>query len=282
MEMAGLFDALPVDRATIMATPTRRIRRVRYGDASIVVDSADELSLVLNLSEAHRAIRRSNGRSLEAQPRVGAVTVIPPGCPTTFVLNGTATVLMFRLSWAELRGWYTEEHGLDPDRLEFEPRLAFADHILARLLCCTAVCDATAEEEMLRSIAERLFTAHRARPSGADPRSAGGLSPARLRRVLQRIESAPDEPTMVSTLATEAGMSTFHFAREFHRATGSPPHRYMLQRRIARAIALLADRRLAIADVAVGAGFSHASHLAKHMRRMTGLSPSAFRTNILL
>lgn len=279
--MTSLYDVLVASPAVITELHTPRFRRVRYGDATIAVDSADEVNLVLNLSEAHRATRWADGRRTTGQPQVGAVTLIPPGCPTTFRLEGVATVLMLRLSWAEVSGWGAEEHGLDPRGVELRPRLAFRDPVLARWLYGAAggVDDG---DEALRAIAERLLRTHASRPVGVRPTRSGGLPPARLRRVQDRIEADLGQPLALADLAAEAGVSVFHFAREFRRMTGTPPHRYILQRRLGRAVALLADPALAVADVAAEAGFSHASHLARHLRHASGMAPDAFRSSILL
>ena len=54
-------------------------------------------------------------------------------------------------------------------------------------------------------------------------------------------------------------------------------HQYVIQRRVDRAKALLRDSRLPIAQVAAEAGFAHQSHLARHLRRIAGVSPSQLR-----
>lgn len=253
---------------------------MRHGDATIAVDSADEVGLVLNLTEAHHARSFAEGRFTAALPRVGAVTIIPPGRPTALRLDGTATVLLLQLPWAELRD-AAEERGLDPARVELRPRLAFLDLVLARWLYAAGG-GVEEEGEALRMIVERLIQAHAGRVGRAGPMRCGGLSPARLRRVQDRIEAELDRPVTLADLAVEAGVSVFHFAREFRRTTGMPPHRYILQRRLGRAIALLSDPKLPVAAVAAAAGFSDASHLARHLRHAAGMAPAAFRSKILL
>ncbi len=67
----------------------------------------------------------------------------------------------------------------------------------------------------------------------------------------------------------------------FARMSGLPPHRYVVRRRVDRAIPLLACPTLTMADVARRVGFTHASHLARHMPRLAGLTPDTFRAQIL-
>lgn len=278
--MAGLYDVLRDSGAGITVLQASRIRRVRHGDIAIAVDADDEIGLVLNLTEAHHARSFAEGRLTVAQPRVGAVTILPPGRPTTLLLDGTATVLFLQLPWVELCDG-AKEHGLDSARVELRPRLAFLDPVLAHWLYAAGggVGD---EGEALRMIVDRLLQAHGGRVSRAGSMRCGGLSPVRLRRVQDRIEAELDRPVILADLAVEAGVSVFHFAREFRRTTGMPPHRYILQRRLGRAITLLADAHLSVAAVAAAAGFSDASHLARHLRHAAGMAPQAFRSKILL
>ena len=99
-DMAGLIDVVRRTRAVVSGGSSRYLQRVRY--ACVRVDSAQEVSIVLNLSEAHRASRRAEGRVTSADPFVGATTIVSPGYPATFELSGTARVLMMQLPWAVL------------------------------------------------------------------------------------------------------------------------------------------------------------------------------------
>lgn len=279
VDNAGLLDVVRRTPAIVSGVPSRHVHRVRYGDACVRVDAAQEVSLVLNLSEAHQARRRSEGRVMTADPFVGATTLVPPGYPASFELLGIARVLMMQLPWAVVRQ-FAEEDGRDADNVELQPRLAFDDPVLARLLYAAASA-VEGEPEPVGPIVQRLITAHGAQ-LGSERPVTGGVSPAKLRRVRDLIEASLDKPPTLGKLAAEADLSLFHFAREFRRTTGLPPHRYILKRQLDRATMLLADRDLAIADIAAASGFAHASHLARHLRRRTGLSPDAFRTRVML
>lgn len=276
--MAGLVTAVRQTSALVRDAPSRLIHRVRHGDDHIRMDPADGVTIVMNLSERHSAWCRMDGRATAAEPFVGAVTLVPPGSPAAFALTGTANVLMMQVPWAHVRQ-AAEAEGRDAGRVEVRPRIAFDDPVLAHLFYAATAAPA-GEEEPVEPIIARLLAAHDTRHRTESP-VVGGLTPNALRRVRARIEASLHDPPSLNELATEAGLSTFHFAREFRRSTGSPPHRYILRRQLDRATMLLADRNIAVADVAATAGFAHASHLARHLRRRTGLSPDAFRTRIL-
>jgi AraC family transcriptional regulator len=80
-------------------------------------------------------------------------------------------------------------------------------------------------------------------------------------------------------MAAVARLSTYHFARQFKAATGLPPHRYVIMRRVERAKQLLQrDGDLSLAEVAARAGFADQSQLSRHFRRLVGVTPGRFRT----
>lgn len=112
----------------------------------------------------------------------------------------------------------------------------------------------------------------------ADVTSPAPLSgdSARLRRVRDLVEARLEEDLSLETLATEAGLSPWHFLRVFRRETGATPHLYLLQRRLARARSLLQAGE-APASVASATGFTDQSHLTHRFRRAYGVTPARFR-----
>lgn len=116
---------------------------------------------------------------------------------------------------------------------------------------------------------------HYSRPAQVEASTLGG---ARLRRVLRHISERLDAPLANAELAALCGMSAAHFSREFHRAVGVPPHRYVLNRRLEQACAALAGGEARIVDIAEELGFHSASHLTRAFTAQYGLSPAAWRT----
>ncbi len=103
------------------------------------------------------------------------------------------------------------------------------------------------------------------------------LEDPRFCRVLAYIHRSLGEETSIGTLAEVAGLSPFHFVRAFKRATGRSPHRYVLERRIARAAELLRSPGRSIAEVAYEVGFCSQSHLTVMFRRFMKTTPAAYR-----
>jgi AraC family transcriptional regulator len=108
----------------------------------------------------------------------------------------------------------------------------------------------------------------------------GGLSAMKLRRVTDFIADNYSNDLKLNELAHVAGMSSFHFSREFKRTTGTTPHQYLIKFRVERAKALLAKNDLPLTEVGLRSGFSHQSHFTRLFRRLTGTTPHSYRLTL--
>lgn len=107
--------------------------------------------------------------------------------------------------------------------------------------------------------------------------SAGGLPWAKVRRVAEHIDANLGRDLRLAELSRLVHMSPFHFARLFRRTTGVPPHRFVMLRRIDRAIGLLDEQGSSVAEIARLVGFRTPRHFRTVFRRLTGLTPSEYR-----
>ena len=101
-----------------------------------------------------------------------------------------------------------------------------------------------------------------------------------LRHVLRAkdlIDSRYREPLDVRTLAQAAHLSPWHFSREFRRAFGESPHKYLLTRRLERAAALLRNTDRTVADICLTVGLRSVGSFTSSFGRTFGLSPNAYR-----
>jgi AraC-like DNA-binding protein len=78
-------------------------------------------------------------------------------------------------------------------------------------------------------------------------------------------------------VASEVGLSPFHFLRLFRGALGVTPHQYLVRARIRNAARLLAGGERSISDIALDVGFADLSNFVRTFRRAAGVSPRAFR-----
>ena len=105
----------------------------------------------------------------------------------------------------------------------------------------------------------------------------GSLTATRLRLLDEFIDAGLGDAISVQAIASLLGLSEGYFMRAFSEATGSSPHRYLVDRRVARARTLLRDSTLGLADIAHACGFSSQAHLATTFKQRLGVSPGVLR-----
>ena len=131
-------------------------------------------------------------------------------------------------------------------------------------------------ESLAVSVAARLVRCHSS--VAVEPMSVvKRMSGRRLRDVLGYIEDNLSQDIRLSDIASAAGLSVSHFKSLFRESVGMPAHQYLIRRRVERAKGLLAEGKLSISQIAFETGFAHQSHLARHMRRVLGVSPKELR-----
>jgi AraC family transcriptional regulator len=104
-----------------------------------------------------------------------------------------------------------------------------------------------------------------------------GLRPVQMRRVTDLISSRLSDDISLKEMAMAAGMSRFHFSRQFRLAMGVSPHRYAMTKRIERAKELLRNRSSNVLDVALSCGFKDASHFSRVFKAIVGYPPRDYR-----
>jgi AraC family transcriptional regulator len=247
--------------------------RVRAAGANRHVPSAEHVLSVHADAPARVSCHAGRVRSVRKR---GHVDLMPAGMSDEWFEHDASRTVDLRLSAslvrrvaedlglsAERAGLRPLHHATDPQiehvawALEAERRGGFPNGLLYR-------------ESLGVALAVHLLGRYRA------PTTEGrGLSPAQRQRVVDYIEAHLDEDLSLERLARVAGVSGSYFKALFKRSTGVPAHAYVVQRRVERARALLLRGDLPASEVALQAGFSHQSHMARCMRRVLGVSPSA-------
>jgi AraC family transcriptional regulator len=105
----------------------------------------------------------------------------------------------------------------------------------------------------------------------------GGLTPARLRKVVELVHAEMDGDLSLEELADAAGLSITHFSEMFRQSTGQSPHQFVLHRKVDRAKELLRAAEMRVLDVAVACGFKSQQHFARVFRSVCGASPTEYR-----
>jgi AraC-like DNA-binding protein len=106
---------------------------------------------------------------------------------------------------------------------------------------------------------------------------SGGLAAWQRRKAVAYIEEHLAESISLGALARLVGLSACYFCRAFRQSLGMPPQRYQLSQRIERAKTLLAKRAASVTDISLTVGYNDTSAFCTAFRRVTGLTPSAYR-----
>jgi AraC-like DNA-binding protein len=105
--------------------------------------------------------------------------------------------------------------------------------------------------------------------------------PGTIRRTLTYIEQHLAERLDVERLSEISGLSRAHFVRVFTRSVGQSPATHVANQRLQLAQRLLTATDATVLEVAAACGFADGNYFAKVFRRMTGSTPTAFRSNRL-
>jgi AraC family transcriptional regulator len=224
--------------------------------------------------------QRHTGRMLRHQ-----LFLVPPNVGTRLLLDDAHHLDLLSISYPGLLSATQEEAGLPADgdfhRLHPQPfRHAELLRLVRRLRQegqAGMPHGSLYAEGLLLQVSAILL---RLRGSGRAQVTPRALSPWRMRRVIDYLNSHLSEDVSISTLAAEAGLSPFHFARAFRDTTGLPPYAYVRSLRTQRVRELLGSTRLSIAEIASRVGYATPQALTRMFRAETGMTPTEFRASL--
>jgi AraC-like DNA-binding protein len=254
------------------------LRSIRHAAMPpLVAEMGASVGLTVQASTGFHT-RRRLGRHLHAEAAtVGRAFLDGPGERCHLVVEGECRILQLRLDDADLRRILEEDHD-DPHGIAaIRPLQGEIDNGLLRLLARALLAGNEVREAEVRAVVARLLVVHGARQVRHRRRD---LSPFRLRRVRDLVMADATVVTL-GAMAKEAGLSLYHFSREFRRETGQTPWDFVMHQRLWHAARLLSDRARTMEEAAVAAGFSHASHMSRVFRKSLGFAPSAIRDRLL-
>ncbi|CAM3819923.1 MULTISPECIES: AraC family transcriptional regulator [Rahnella] len=128
------------------------------------------------------------------------------------------------------------------------------------------------KESMLMSTMTWLVMRHCSSP--VTPRPLSGAE-AQVLRIRDLLNDCPEADFGLTELAEAAGLSTWHFLRQFKKVVGLSPHSWLIQARLRKAKACLLGG-VPIGETALLAGFADQSHLNRHFKRAIGVTPGQF------
>ena len=105
----------------------------------------------------------------------------------------------------------------------------------------------------------------------------GSITGRRLRLLDEFIDAGLEGSLSVQAMAELLELSEGFFMRAFKQTTGKSPHSYLIDRRLAKARALLRDSTAGLSGIALICGFSSQAHMATAFKQRLGVSPAQLR-----
>ena len=244
--------------------------------------------LILPLGHPAPLIQKRDNRSHESILQKGDSILVPAGypsswrCPIRNINRPTKQQLHIWLK-PELIKQAAEASEIDIDRLDLVNCFGEQDlrlHDVAMLLLAELQTDGIMGRLCVESLTQVLVI-HLLRhystftqPITFENRS---LTPTPLKQAIDYIHTHLDRDLSLVEIAGVVNISPTYFANLFKRAMGISPHQYVIQQRVERAKLLLSKTDLAIAEIALQVGFSNQSHLTRHFKSLTGVTPKQVR-----
>jgi AraC family transcriptional regulator len=107
--------------------------------------------------------------------------------------------------------------------------------------------------------------------------ATGGLAPWQVNRISVHVREHIAQPILLGELARLVNLSTSYFSAAFKVAFGVSPHNYILQKRVEHAKEQMLRGNAPLSEIALACGLSDQAHLSRTFRRITGITPSAWR-----
>jgi AraC family transcriptional regulator len=248
--------------------------------ASIPVESA--YSIHLHLRDTLFDLREQGQRDRKEGPKAGSLCFFDLQSPRD---------ILFELPFHTVRSYvpllalqdFAREGGARGQVSLKPPPSGANDPIIRHLLACLYPAFEHAENynSLFVDHVALALQAHLLQTYGGSglvvPAVRRGLSPLQERRAKELMNASLDKDISVAQVAREVGLSSSHFSRAFRKATGRPPHRWLLEQRIEATQSLLLNSRMSLEEIAKACGFSDQSHLTRAFTRMVGTSPGAWR-----
>lgn len=249
----------------------------------VIVDLSPDPVISLELGPRGAVERSVEGTSDRAELLEDTLTLTPAfaACEWRWVGN-SFEILDVYIPYELLQSAWSVHFNGDPAGLNLAPKLRLDNPYLLSVMKSLCHVDGLAHRNatiVYETLTQHLIACLLGVGHGVVHRrpARGGLPSSALRRVIEHIDAHLGEDVSLATLAGIAGFSSFHFLRQFHVSTGQSPHKYLVERRLARARELLLRSDLPVGEIASRCGFVDASHFAERFRKRFGLAPAAFR-----
>ena len=250
----------------------------------LTLHHSDEHALCLCLApRPFQLVQAREGKLHRGLHRKGDITLTPAGLSALEQWDGEDNYVRIRLTTEFVDRVVLEALEMNPDQVSLlweyrirDPQIEHLGMSLLAELTNKGLGGRLYVDSLANILAVRLLRNY----STIVPRTRtyeGGLPEHQLKQVIDYIHDHLEQEIRLDDLAAQLDVSQFHFSRCFKQSMGMPPHQYVIQQRVEQAHKLLDVSELSLADVALQCGFSSQSHFGQWFRKLSGMTPKAYR-----
>lgn len=244
----------------------------------------DHYAITILLNRNSKCTRWVEGTQQETSIlKYGSISVIPTQAPHWHRWENDLNILIFNISPKLLQQNYLEL--FNSTTININPKFNFHDPLILQLglalwkeLRCQSYNDKLYGDSMANAIVVHLLRNISTQKKKIAVYS-GGLVPNKLKLVTDYINDNLEQNLSLGELASCAQLSQYHFSRAFKKSQGISPHQYVIQQRVEKAKQLIKENKMSTAEIAIACGFANQSHLHRHFKHMTGVTPRLFLTS---
>ena len=256
----------------------------RARNVDVLIPYPDHVIAVV-LAGAPNLYLARGGSTSHTTLRCGDVIIISAGVPTHWRHTEEAIAIILQLAPTYVDKVAVEDFAVHGRLPEIQDTIGKQDERIeeiAKQLLAGIEADPRAGRLYIESLTHQLalhLLRHYSAPGLTVGKPSLKLSQRKLGLAIEFIEANLSQDLTHSQLAAAVAMSPSHFAHAFRQATGLPPHRYVLNRRIEHAKTLLRQTELPITEIAQHVGCCSHSNFTALFHKATGVSPSHYRRN---
>lgn len=259
------------------------VRGFQYSGSDVEVPAVCDFAIVAYRGGRSDMHRRVDGRWSETDVGPGDVSLLTHATDSRWVFSQNLDVLLLFLT--EQQVVETCQQMCDRDITDVDIRDVLRVHDpdiyrTALLAASEAASGEAGSQLMIDSLANQLSVQLLRTYADIQFRDLGagdGLTFGQIRQVREYVREHLDGDISLDDLAGVLALSKYHFARRFRKATGTTPHRFVIQERLDQAENLVRRGGRSFAEIARSCGFADQSHMNRYFRERFRTTPTQYR-----
>ena len=226
-------------------------------------------------------------RRIEHFHRQGDISIYPARVPNAERWHGDDLFLHLRLQPELLKKVALEAADIDSNLIELSTKSKTRDSFLEQIamsllseLKTGGLAGKLYVDSIINVLAIHLLRNY-CHTNKQLSKPSDALSKRKLQQAIDYIQAHLDEEIRLENIAGNIEINSTYFCQLFKNSMGVSPYNYVIEQRIERAKQLLSGSNLSITHIALECGFADSSHFAKHFRKLTGMSATKYRRQII-